>query len=715
MKNFFEHIISYYLPRVSYFARLCVLTITLCYFFSEQANAQSNGCTITRDGSSRLNQSLALARVAQQIVSKSLSSNSGATLSRANMFTTKTKQSYHRIIAAQKYMKLKSRSTIKAIKAAPLLLDKASITPLNRTSKLMTDAIINLELLQRSCQIDECPQDESKLTPGTCGCGMPDIDSDGDGLLDCHDICPNSTSGTVTNSCGCQSDNTELAPPTFDYKNNNVVFVDIAKVNSELSINVDSQRILGKATVFFAAPTAGVPVIDLAPSPSAVNINGSTLSLESYERIADPTDVTKLRVLDFKVEENSCNKLTVEYEIDKESLSEGMINFGSNGAELLTDMFDGHGRSFFTFFVPEYWEQFAPSNLEFDRYKQELTLRLISSSATLAEHEVFSNGSVSKSQDEIPTWLISYPEYFSTSSFFLHLYQKDNYKTITREHNGIPITLYAKKESTVDFENAYSITTEAFDEMERDYGAYVHGKFLAYLINNNTPKGASGIEYPGATVTKLTSLRHEIFHSWFARGVFPADGSSGWIDEALAVWFTRNYTGSFPIDHNTAPTKLVQDSPYNRGGNLIVFSFGSSVMSALEKTLTQTGNNFRGILSELYLDFVKKPISTDIFQKYLEQKSGQDLGFFFDKFIYGEDIPLQWHNPSSQFDVNADGRTTPIDALLIIGELNTNGGGYLCTKKQTRQDFFIDVNNDCFLTPIDALQVIGELNRQNEE
>ncbi len=37
---------------------------------------------------------------------------------------------------------------------------------------------------------DLCPSDPDKLTPGTCGCGVPDVDSDGDGLLDCQDNCP---------------------------------------------------------------------------------------------------------------------------------------------------------------------------------------------------------------------------------------------------------------------------------------------------------------------------------------------------------------------------------------------------------------------------------------------------------------------------------------------------------------------------------------------
>lgn len=37
---------------------------------------------------------------------------------------------------------------------------------------------------------DLCPTDPDKTAPGICGCGIPDIDSDKDGLADCVDSCP---------------------------------------------------------------------------------------------------------------------------------------------------------------------------------------------------------------------------------------------------------------------------------------------------------------------------------------------------------------------------------------------------------------------------------------------------------------------------------------------------------------------------------------------
>ena len=50
---------------------------------------------------------------------------------------------------------------------------------------------------------DGCPLDPSKIEPGLCGCGSPDVDSDGDGALDCNDQCPNDPAKTTPGQCGC--------------------------------------------------------------------------------------------------------------------------------------------------------------------------------------------------------------------------------------------------------------------------------------------------------------------------------------------------------------------------------------------------------------------------------------------------------------------------------------------------------------------------------
>ncbi|MDZ4848571.1 MAG: Ig-like domain-containing protein [Pirellulaceae bacterium] len=71
-------------------------------------------------------------------------------------------------------------------------------------------------------------------------------------------------------------------------------------------------------------------------------------------------------------------------------------------------------------------------------------------------------------------------------------------------------------------------------------------------------------------------------------------------------------------------------------------------------------------------------------------------------------------NPS---DVNNDGFTSPIDALIVINSLArggiralSNGSG----EGESASRMFIDVNGDGFISPIDALQVINAINRNSK-
>ncbi len=50
---------------------------------------------------------------------------------------------------------------------------------------------------------DDCPDDPNKSEPGICGCGVPDVDTDRDGTMDCVDLCPADANKIDPGLCGC--------------------------------------------------------------------------------------------------------------------------------------------------------------------------------------------------------------------------------------------------------------------------------------------------------------------------------------------------------------------------------------------------------------------------------------------------------------------------------------------------------------------------------
>ena len=63
------------------------------------------------------------------------------------------------------------------------------------------------------------------------------------------------------------------------------------------------------------------------------------------------------------------------------------------------------------------------------------------------------------------------------------------------------------------------------------------------------------------------------------------------------------------------------------------------------------------------------------------------------------------HNLMNPSDVNMDGTASPIDALMIIDELNRSG-----QSSASQSPMMADTNNDGFVSPVDALIVIDNLN-----
>jgi hypothetical protein len=83
--------------------------------------------------------------------------------------------------------------------------------------------------------------------------------------------------------------------------------------------------------------------------------------------------------------------------------------------------------------------------------------------------------------------------------------------------------------------------------------------------------------------------------------------------------------------------------------------------------------------------------------------------------IAGQPAAAPFRNAANPFDVNADSVVSPMDALLVINELEVGGRALTTVMRSTNASraatpqSYVDVNGDNIVSPIDALLVINQI------
>ncbi len=149
-----------------------------------------------------------------------------------------------------------------------------------------------------------------------------------------------------------------------------------------------------------------------------------------------------------------------------------------------------------------------------------------------------------------------------------------------------------------------------------------------------------GMEYDGATTTSAPALEHEVFHSWFGRGVKPASASDGWIDEAMASWATasrRAATGRFqaePLGLDEEPSVLFPAHPWSRHTPREAYTAGSRLLSGVAH-MAGGAAELRSALAAWYGSYGGGAASTQDLARHLSEWCGQDLRPWWERYVYG--------------------------------------------------------------------------------
>lgn len=431
--------------------------------------------------------------------------------------------------------------------------------------------------------------------------------------------------------------NLHLAPPDFNYHENRAVFVDYKTAVYDITYDMSAKKTTVKTKIKFVSTNLGQPIFDLVPKPSKVSIDGLVVSSE----LIQAPNGKPLRIVNAALLEGE-HVLEVESTI-KENQKYKIFGKGVNAAFWFLDLTDR-----------KFMEQYVPSNFEFDQYQ--MTLNVNFKNLGSKKQEIYANGEVKEIAPN--TYQITYPEYFTASCPYFHTTPKGKFKRYDFTHTSItgreiPMTVYApfyffpKKFKTKSL--------KVMAELEQDYGPYPHPTFIAY----GTIPGTGGMEHSGATRTSLSALDHEMLHSYFAKGVMPANGNSGWIDEAIASWRDYGYlrlpTPAFKS------SGIGNHSAYQRNTDHRSYALGREFLAYIDYRLQNSGG-LKAFLKGYFAAYKHTVVTTEHFKNNLELFSGLDLTEDFNTYILGNDEPEQ-----SDTEINpVHGHTTKKDLQLML-------------------------------------------------
>ena len=375
-------------------------------------------------------------------------------------------------------------------------------------------------------------------------------------------------------------------PPSFNYRDSKAVFSDFIEAHYEITYDLNTQAARAKVVIHLELPEAGYPIFDSVTSPQSILFDGAQVTAEE---IKTPSSETSLRVIHQKA---GIGSHVIEIQLPLTEL----VRFSSDGVKSAFWTSDLDDRNFL--------ERYLPSNFEFDQVKMDFLVRFI---GLRQEQVLYTNGQVN--QVDAGTFTVNYPPYFTASSIFFHTTPKGamlerSFKIKSIDGRILPVTLYTSPSSMgSSLDPLQEKVKKVISELESDYGPFPHPSILIYKA------GSGGMEYCGATMSDLGSVEHELFHSYFARGVMPANGNSGWLDEALASWRDNGYPSLTALSGSSG---MSSHPRYTRITDQAAYSFGARFMAYLDGKTKKTGG-LKSFLKFMVAHHTFKPLFVEEF------------------------------------------------------------------------------------------------------
>jgi hypothetical protein len=369
----------------------------------------------------------------------------------------------------------------------------------------------------------------------------------------------------------------------------------------------------------------GYPVFDLRQDVGAACLDGRQVPPEAlaHSDLGAGWDA-RARVVDLILEAGSWHRLELSYRLGRpEAEAAKGIDWDTTAGGVSWDL----GMSDLS--PGRYLESWFPANLCHDSLAIELSIEV---GGTSRPHLVLANGDVEERKPG-RSWEVRYPARFTSLSPLLSLCPADRAEVLTRG----PVTVALLPGARADAAHVAADTSAWLAYFSARYGPPAHGEgFLALIWGE-----ARGMEYDGATTAPEPALEHEVFHSWFGRGVKPASARDGWVDEAVATWATasRRAGGSrFLVEElglDEPPAILCPPHPWSRHTPGEAYATGARLLAGVAH-MAGGAAALRAALASWHEAHAGRAASTEDLARHLSSWCGRDLKPWWDRYVYGE-------------------------------------------------------------------------------
>ena len=423
-----------------------------------------------------------------------------------------------------------------------------------------------------------------------------------------------------------------FAPPPATDGSRTVVTVDVTRVDASLRFDVAASEATAVATVDFVVDgPPGHPALDLRQPIDGLSLDGQPLdagAMASVDLGGGPG--AHMRVLDIALDSGSRHQLTFSYGLEQPDAERAVpVGWGDDGVRFdlwMSDLMPGR-----------YLEMWIPAPLCHDRFPLGVEVEV---AGTSQPHVLITNSGAPLEPDV--AWKVDYPESFTALSPLLVLAPADEVEWCTRELDlpGLtqPLQLRTARHIEVDADLAAIESDVAgwLAYLHTRYGPWAHGATMTTLVWDP----GRGMEYDGGTTAAVEALEHEVFHSWFGRGVKPARASDGWIDEAWTTWSTASRRAEGPrfgaaeLNLDEEPVLLCPPHPWSRHTPAESYASGSRFFAGMASILGGP-DRLRAAMAGFYVANRGGVVTTDDLQRHLQRHTDVDLDPWWARYVHG--------------------------------------------------------------------------------